>query len=689
MHPEPTYGPPRTPGSNAPSSKGPPGPRKLAGRRQQVKLELAPTPRPRLQNSPQIPEISIDRGDGDTAADMVQWKKLFGVGGQDQHLWREEARRLLPTYHEDDIPSAIPAPEVTKVAIRLRYLIEECVPCELEEDTITAAHSRIITPKVIKAAKEAGGQEYAACVVYALLVNKRWFKKQAMIELWDADLHNVRATACEVIAKALIEGEDDQDYLLQDMLLKRYSIMIDGEQTAPANVIERAVDLHALRVTGSSGYQKCVNYLWRGWLIQDENDPSVFVDFKKKSTTNYWTHVDPDRMRAPIYQNATQIIFSLIYLGLFTGAINTVNPTGDLDVVEIMLYIFTVGFLCDEFSKFWKVGRYYIGFWNVFNLVLYGLLATSLVTRFIALSHDYDNGDGQRGKFNELSYNFLAFSAPMFWMRLLLYLDTIRFFGAMLVVLKVMMKESLIFFALLIVIIVGFLQAFIGLDNADSNADATTFILQAMANAVMQSPDFSGFDAFAPPFGIILYYIFTFLIMVVLLNILIALYNSAYEDITDNAIDEYMALFAQKTMQFVRAPDENVFIAPLNLVEIFVLIIPFEWWMPRRAYARLNDYVMAVIYSPLLFVAAYFETRSAKHVKSNRRRGEEDDDVVEEWEQMEGEVDFEGEGWDKKVESVKPDVEADQATTEVRKLRSEVGELKVLIERLLKKEHGA
>lgn len=46
----------------------------------------------------------------------------------------------------------------------------------------------------------------------------------------------------------------------------------------------------------------------------------------------------------------------------------------------------------------------------------------------------------------------------------------------------------------------------------------------------------------------------------VLLNILIALYNSAYEDISGNAIDEYMAIFAQKTMQFVRAPDENVFI---------------------------------------------------------------------------------------------------------------------------------
>jgi hypothetical protein len=226
----------------------------------------------------------------------------------------------------------------------------------------------------------------------------------------------------------------------------------------------------------------------------------------------------------------------------------------------------------------------------------------------------------------------------MFWMRLLLYLDSVRFFGAMLVVLKVMMKESIIFFALLIVIIVGFLQAFVGMDNADNKTDATIFILQAMANAIMQSPDFDGFDNFAPPFGIILYYIFTFLIMVVLLNILIALYNSAYEDITDNAIDEYMALFAQKTMQFVRAPDENVFIAPLNLIELFGLIIPFEWWLPRHVYAKLNDYVMAVLYSPLLIVAAYFETRSAKAVKTNRNNRRDDDDTIEEWEQMEGTV---------------------------------------------------
>jgi hypothetical protein len=275
----------------------------------------------------------------------------------------------------------------------------------------------------------------------------------------------------------------------------------------------------------------------------------------------------------------------------------------------------------------------------------------------------------------------------MFWIRLLLYLDSIRFFGAMLVVLQVMMKESLIFFALLMVIVIGFLQAFIGMDNADSNADAMTFILQAMANAVMQSPDFSGFDNFAYPFGIILYYIFTFLIMVILLNILIALYNSAYQDVTDNAADEYMALFAQKTMQFVRAPDENVFIAPFNLIEIFFLIIPFEWWLPDRLYAILNVYVMTVVYAPVLLVAAWFEARSARRVRSNRRRGEQDDDTIEEWEHLS--IDVESEGWSKKVENAKPNVEDDTATVEVRQLRSEVMELKDLLLKMQYRREGA
>lgn len=381
-----------------------------------------------------------------------------------------------------------------RVALRLKHQIEQVIPCELDEGKITSAHSPIITPAVVKCAKEAGGDEYKSCVVFCLLICKRWFKRQAKLELWDADLHDVRAIACEVIGKQIIEAEEDVDYLLQEVLLKRYSVIVEGEDSHPANVIEKAVDMHALRIIGSSGYQKCLSYLWKGWLVQDDDDPATFVSYTERTNTNYWVHFDPDRMRVPLYQNVVQVIISVAYLALFTGVINTVNPTGDLDVVEGLLYLFTVGFIADEAAKLWKVGRYYIGFWNVFNSSLYALLAVSFVLRMVALGHPLKSEGRER--FNELSYNFLAVTAPMFWGRLLLYLDTYKFFGAMLVVLKVMMRESAIFFILLFVIGIGFLQAFIGLDQVDNNLTATGFVVKQMINALMGSPEFEGFENF-------------------------------------------------------------------------------------------------------------------------------------------------------------------------------------------------
>jgi hypothetical protein len=170
----------------------------------------------------------------------------------------------------------------------------------------------------------------------------------------------------------------------------------------------------------------------------------------------------------------------------------------------------------------------------------------------------------------------------------------------------------------------------------------------------------------------------------VLLNILIALYNSAYEDIYENADDEFLALYAQKTMQFVRAPDENVFIPPFNLIEVFFLAIPLEWWMNKQRYERINDIVMGIVYFPLLVVAAIFETRTARDIRRNRSRGDEDDDTVEEWEQMDDQMDFEADGWHKRVCDVKSNVEEEPTVLEVKKLRNDVQALKEMIEQLQK-----
>lgn len=321
-------------------------------------------------------------------------------------------------------------------------------------------------------------------------------------------------SSCSRLTRIIrIESEEDVNFLLYEVLLRRYSYLANTIPTPPINVIEKAVDLHAVRVIGSSGYQKCINHLWRGWLVQDENDPSVFVDYKDKDNPRFLTHMDPDRMRSPRNQNAAQLLLSLVYLALYTIAINSVNPSGELDGAEVTLYLFTIGYICDEVMKVYKAGYRILGFWNVFNSILYSFLTVSLVFRIIGLTAS--EGSDSREHYSKLSYNMLAFIAPMFWCRLLLYLDSFRFFGAMLVVLKVMMKESVIFFALLIVVIIGFLQAFIGLDLADDNvAGDVMFIVESMTKAIMQSPEFEGLEAFGPPWGIILYYCFTFVVMV-------------------------------------------------------------------------------------------------------------------------------------------------------------------------------
>lgn len=130
---------------------------------------------------------------------MVQWKRLFSLEpDRDRDRHRHEADHcrcnvpsillndlitevlVLPIHHDERLVSAIPPLEVTKVALRLKYLIEQVIPCEIEEDRVTKPHSPIVTPEVEKAAKEAGGEEYKGCVVFCLLVCKTWFQRQAM-----------------------------------------------------------------------------------------------------------------------------------------------------------------------------------------------------------------------------------------------------------------------------------------------------------------------------------------------------------------------------------------------------------------------------------------------------------------------------------------------------------------------------
>ena len=111
---------------------------------------------------------------------------------------------VLPQFRNEHLQSAVPPDEVTKVCLRLRHLIQECIPCEMELSRITTPHSRIITPKVVKAAKDAGSQRVQRlCGVLRCWSTSQWFRHEALTELWDSGLHKLRAEACGAIAKSM------------------------------------------------------------------------------------------------------------------------------------------------------------------------------------------------------------------------------------------------------------------------------------------------------------------------------------------------------------------------------------------------------------------------------------------------------------------------------------------------------
>ncbi|ODV80134.1 uncharacterized protein CANTADRAFT_21389 [Suhomyces tanzawaensis NRRL Y-17324] len=557
----------------------------------------------------------------------------------------EESSPLVDTTESEFTDTFCPNTRQTfRICLNLKTLIDKVVPIVFDKDEITSQNSPILNSNVIELVyRAAGGKgdgkpgtssyKYRAALVFCLLKVCDWYWQQADLELTDNELYSLRAVAAQTLAAIVIEQASDDKYLFLGMLTHRYSIRLNECDAPPVSALELAVDMHSTIVIGSAGYQRCVKWLWRGWVVQSSSDPHSYVLYKGVSSHSIRTHFDPARIKTPLYQNILEIGFSLVYLILYTLVLNGhQETTSPLDIFEYLFYFFTLGSILDEFTKFYHVGWNYFGFWNAFNDSMYSILMVAIGFRFASLNN---TGLAQQ-RYDEISFRILSCAAPFMWCRLLLYLDAQQFFGVMIVVIKTMMKESLIFFVLLVVVILGFLQGFLGLDASDGKSDATKHILISLVKTVIGGSSFSDVAKLVPPYASILYYFYSFVLSVILMNILIALYSTAYAAIVENASYEYFALVAQKTLRYIRAPDQDLYVPPFNLIEL--LVSPFQWILTKRAFKQLNYCIMLVIYSPLLAYITMYELANARRIQYNRFKGLPDDanEMDTEWDLTDG-----------------------------------------------------
>ncbi|KAN0065871.1 Calcium channel yvc1 [Thecaphora frezii] len=513
--------------------------------------------------------------------------------------------RILP---ETQVSPAI----ISALIRRVRALLIRIVDHEVDEDKITSSEG-LINPAVVAAFYEIGG-DFTDAVPYCLLEARKWFLKDASHHPLDYTLNVQRALATEVIARRLVARierlSNDQCHGQSHLCLtkKFRRIQSDGDISLPTSALEAAIDQHTTILLSSTEAQKVVDAIWMGHLVQKygEDGYSYFEPYHAHEDGSFLAHFDPSRLAVPRYSYVFNIIFWILFLAVFTVQTRTYK---EFDVFEALLWVMAAGYILEDASRWIKIGGIdAINFWTVLEVATNSLFTVSFCFRVASFA-----AQGKHAELYQLrAFQLLACVAPLVWIQLLKLFDGFVYFGTLQVIILRMFKETAIFFTLLALVMAGFFHAFYALDAADESRvdNAVVKIIDTLIQTLLGGANFdlTNDQAFSYPWGHILYYAYCFITAVILLNILVAFFGTAYSDVTVSARAVFFSFFSEKVISMVRAPDQFVYLAPFNLLEAF-LIAPLEYVLTHEQYARLNYWIQSTVYSLPLFAIACFESR--------------------------------------------------------------------------------
>ncbi|GAA5916355.1 hypothetical protein JCM6882_000861 [Rhodosporidiobolus microsporus] len=526
-----------------------------------------------------------------------------------------EASALL---HDIEAPLSIRSPRghhadheyhpktVQRIVTRIQALTLELLPIQCELEELTSPTSSILNKDVVDAYAAIAG-DFSACLPFALLEARRYFRRQQQINPSDADENAGRKLACEAIARKLVaRAEMREQYSL---LSKRWTTVDeDGDETLPLSALESAVDQHATFFLSSNEAQRCTFALWKGTLVQKltANNNVQYEPYKANHGENvgFLARWNPDRVGVPRYQFFFRIGLWVLFLACYTLAIQT--PERGFGFEDWVLYVQLLGYAVEDFVKIYKIGwRASVGFWALVNYAIYTMAGIAFVYRILDITtHD----DHKSAMYRMRAFQWLSSAAPLIWAKLLTVFDLFRFFGVLQIVIFRMLKESAVFLVLLSVLAMGFGQALTGLDVADEKRDSTNAVVNTLLQALLGSPNFDFYDVGASsyPFGLVLYYSWSVATIVILLNVLVALFSTSYSECVDESEPTFLSFFAGKTISSVRAPDQYIYPAPFNLIEC--LIIPLEFVLSKEAYGKINRVLMGFLFFIPISCIALWET---------------------------------------------------------------------------------
>ncbi|PBK69758.1 hypothetical protein ARMSODRAFT_935567 [Armillaria solidipes] len=543
-----------------------------------------------------------------------------------------------------------PSPDtLTKLVKRLRALTLTLLPVEVSPTSLSEPTSRIITPQVIAAYRESAG-DFVEALPYCLLRARAEFMFDADHNPADYGENYGRAIACEVLARKIVH-QSPPDRINAFMSTRFKHRQIDGDESDMTSALEMAIDLHCTIFLSSTEAQDVVDALWRGDLIQknDENLEIEYVPYAQTHPETFWGHLDPSRLSVPRYLNFVRIIVWFVLLFVYCQTVRQpaerLDPLNNayLDGWEDAFYLLALSITLEDVYKFTKLLTFVtwraFSFWNMVSLITDSLILAAFILRVVAMRV---TSDEEQIGLRIASFQVLSFVSPFIWMKLLTVFDGYKYIGTMQICIARMLQESGIFFALLSVMALGFTQALWALDAADGQASPPSSVVNVLVQALLgyvfpllaafvftdqfRSPNF---DTFTSSSGLVMYYFWNVVTAIILLNVLISLFASAYQNVVDDAEAQYLAFFAGKTVGMIRAPDVYVYPAPFNLIEI-LLVTPFDLIpgarLSNKNYAKLNRAVMRVVFILPLTVIALYESTRGRHWVTDWLRSDNEGD---------------------------------------------------------------
>ncbi|KAG0053303.1 hypothetical protein BGZ83_001342 [Gryganskiella cystojenkinii] len=459
-------------------------------------------------------------------------------------------------------------------------------------------------------------------VVYGLLRCVETFTQEGERDVGRKRLLTRRAGVAQIAAAEVTKAFVQKDMMATycHVLTRPYYASGETRNTAE-NALEIAIRVHATDFLAEVEVQRCVQALWNGLILQTEDDDCRirFVEYSgvRRSRHQLWDWIDVGRLNVPKYQNYLKIAMFILFLAMYTIVVNDRKdrPT----FVEWSVYVFVFGYIFEEFRLIFEGGTtFFLGsIWHWINIISYSVFLVSFAFRFTACFLISD--DTTMEAYNDIAYDLLAILAVFLWVKTLSLLDGFQYFGTMIMVLQKMLKDGIMFFWLLAWVYLGFFQSFYALQKDIDKDFYTSSML--LVRGFLQDPDFDTANDIDANYGNWLFALYLFLTSIILLNLLIALFNSSYTNITDSSEKEYLALYTFKVFSYLKSPDEFPYAAPFNLIEVF-FIIPWSMVVSKKTYSRINKVVMGTLFSlPVLIIARVERKRYLKLRNTN----EEDD----------------------------------------------------------------